>query len=316
MRDYGKVHSSFWTSSDMRELSEDGRTLAIYLLTCPHGTIAGCFRLADGYVTDDLQWDAERVAKGFAELFAKGFANRCETTKWVWIRKHLEWNPPENPNQRKAAQKIARQIPVQCGWIAHFIRDCAESLGWQDAPQGEPLANPSETVSKPVTVTVAVTETVAVGSRPDADAPPAPPKPKTSGKPTESAAGSAAFEAYAKAYEARYGFPPVRNAQTNTMFKRLVDKVGEHAPAVAAWYVEREGTTFYVSRNHPVDILLRDAEGLVTRMRAKKPGGPVAGAGRGINTLTRDEIHARNQSAVNEFLAGTPKDITPEAERV
>ena len=162
MRDYGKVHSSFWTSDDMRNLSEDGRTLALYLLTCPHGTIAGCFRLPDGYVTDDLQWSAQRVSKGFAELFAKGFANRCETTKWVWIFKHLKWNPPENPNQRKAAQKIARQVPTQCSWIAQYIRDCAELLDWVDAPQLEPLPNPSERVSKPVTVTVAVTETVSV----------------------------------------------------------------------------------------------------------------------------------------------------------
>lgn len=162
MRDYGKVHSSFWTSADMRELSEDGRTLAIYLLTCPHGTIAGCFRLPDGYVTDDLQWSSQRVSKGFAELLAKGFANRCETTKWVWILKHLEWNPPENPNQRKAAQKIARQIPSQCGWIAQYIRDCALPLEWTDAPDLEPLPNGCETLSKPVTVAIAVTEAVPV----------------------------------------------------------------------------------------------------------------------------------------------------------
>lgn len=162
MRDYGKVHSSFWTSADMRELSEDGRTLAIYLLTCPHGTIAGCFRLPDGYVADDLQWSSQRVSKGFAELLAKGFANRCENTKWVWICKHLLWNPPENPNQRKAALKIARQIPTQCGWIAQYIRDYAEMLALEDAHELKPLPNGSETVSKPVTVTVAVTEPVTV----------------------------------------------------------------------------------------------------------------------------------------------------------
>lgn len=145
MRDYGKVHTSFWSSANIRALSEDGRTLAIYLLTCPHGTIAGVFRLPDGYASEDLQWDSARVREGFEELFRNGFANRCETTKWVFVRKHLEWNPPENPNQRKAAQKIAKQIPNECAWKPDFMRVCGELLGLDEE---EPL-NGSETLEKP-----------------------------------------------------------------------------------------------------------------------------------------------------------------------
>ena len=122
MRDYGKLHTSFWTSSTIRGMSEDGRTLAFYLLSCPHGTIAGVFRLPDGYACEDLQWDAERVQKGFAELFQNGFSNRCETTKWVWVTKHFDWNPPENPNQRKAIAKVVLQIPDDCVWKRDFMR--------------------------------------------------------------------------------------------------------------------------------------------------------------------------------------------------
>ncbi|WP_157667588.1 hypothetical protein [Comamonas serinivorans] len=129
MRDYGKVHTQFWTSETVRDLSEDGRTLALYLLTCPHGTIAGVFRLPDGYACEDLQWSSERVQQGFVELFAKGFAKRCAKTKWVWVVKHLEWNPPENPNQRKAASKVVTQVPEQCAWLADFQRVCVEHLG-------------------------------------------------------------------------------------------------------------------------------------------------------------------------------------------
>lgn len=145
MRDYGKVHSSFWSSTNIRSMSEDGRTLAMYLLTCPHGTISGVFRLPDGYASEDLQWDSERVQKGFKELLANGFANRCETTKWVWIIKHFEWNPPENPNQRKSAAKVALQIPDSCCWKLDFIRVCGDVLGLFSANQ----RNPSETLPKP-----------------------------------------------------------------------------------------------------------------------------------------------------------------------
>lgn len=144
MRDYGKVFSRIWESTDFRSLSEDGRTLALYLLTCQHGTIAGVFRVPDGYACEDLQWDAERVSKGFANLQEKGFATRCEFTKWVWLHKFLEWNPPENPNQRKAAAKVALSVPDQCAWKLDFIRLSGESLGIEEPKK----SNPSETVQQ------------------------------------------------------------------------------------------------------------------------------------------------------------------------
>lgn len=145
MRDYGKVHTSFWSSATTRSMTEDARVLAIYLITSPHSTIAGVFRLPDGYVCEDLQWSAERVAKGFAELLAKGFANRCETTKWVCVCKHLEWNPPENPNQRKSAAKVVQSIPDECAWKLDFMRLSGGLLGLETPAE----ANPSETLPEP-----------------------------------------------------------------------------------------------------------------------------------------------------------------------
>ena len=145
MRDYGRIHCAFWTSSDIQGLSEDGRMLALYLLSSPHTTITGTFRLPDGYVCEDLKWSAPRVTKGFGELFAKGFANRCETTKWVWICKFLQWNQPENPNQWKAAKKIACQIPAACAWRAEFYRLFSSLTDFEVSFQ----ENPSVTVEKP-----------------------------------------------------------------------------------------------------------------------------------------------------------------------
>jgi hypothetical protein len=145
MRDYGKVYSRIWESADFRALSEDGRALALYLLTCQHGTIAGVFRVPDGYACEDLQWTSERVSEGFANLHAKGFATRCEASKWVWVRKFLEWNPPENPNQRKAAAKVALSVPDSCTWRLDFIQVSGSSLGIE--PPAKP--NPSLTVVKP-----------------------------------------------------------------------------------------------------------------------------------------------------------------------
>lgn len=130
MRDYGKVHSTFWSSPTTGRLSDDGKLLALYLMTCGHGTISGVFRLPDGYISEDLgaKWPQERVATVFDELAAADWALRCTTSKWVWIVKHLEWNKPENPNQRKAAGKVALSVPETCSWRADFIRRCGPLL--------------------------------------------------------------------------------------------------------------------------------------------------------------------------------------------
>jgi hypothetical protein len=169
MRDYGKVYTSFWSSQNIQDLSDDGKVLALYLMTCQHNTISGVFRLPDGYAAEDLKWSSERVSKGFTELLANGFANRCETTKWVWVIKHFEWNAPENPNQVKAAKKCAQSIPDECAWKPEFMRLWGEYLGFSEAEINKPLSNPSGTLSKPG----AVTGAVAVAGK---EIPPNPPK--------------------------------------------------------------------------------------------------------------------------------------------
>ena len=151
MRDYGRVYTAFWTNHDMRAVSDDARLLAIYLLTSPHTTLIGAFRLPDGYVAEDLKWSSERVSKGLGELSRIGFATRCEVTKWVWIRAFLSWNTPENPNQWKAARKLLDQIPDVCAWHADFIgvfREAGGNLPPSDTAINEPFQNPSRTLSK------------------------------------------------------------------------------------------------------------------------------------------------------------------------
>jgi len=148
MRDYGKVHTSFWTSSNTRAMSEDGRALALYLLTSPHSNQIGCFRLPDGYVADDLQWSVERVSEGFVELFRNGFATRDQRSSWVCIRLFLKWNLIENPNQGASAAKLFKMVPddiPQKRELARALREFAPKFpvgvlnGFETLP--EPFRN-------------------------------------------------------------------------------------------------------------------------------------------------------------------------------
>ena len=72
------------------------------------------------------------------------------------------------------------------------------------------------------------------------------------------------FNAYSSAYRERYGVDPVRNAKVSAQLCQLVQRLGTtEAPAVAAFYVQHSGM-LYVRGKHPVDLLVRDAEGLRT----------------------------------------------------
>jgi hypothetical protein len=71
------------------------------------------------------------------------------------------------------------------------------------------------------------------------------------------------WEAYALAYQDRYGAEPVRNAKVNRHLCQVVDRLGREAPAVAGFYV-RHNNAWYVKRGHAVDCLLADAEKLRT----------------------------------------------------
>lgn len=150
-REYGKIHSSFWTSNDIRSMTEDGRTLAAYLLTGPHSNMLGCFRIPVAYVADDLNWASERVKEGFAELYRKGWATLSEGSNWVVIHKFLKWNQPENPNVVKAAEKLFDQIPDDCAakpLLAWAIAEFEPRFNAEKLARFKPFPNPFATLPK------------------------------------------------------------------------------------------------------------------------------------------------------------------------
>jgi hypothetical protein len=73
------------------------------------------------------------------------------------------------------------------------------------------------------------------------------------------------WKAYANAHYERYGTEPVRNQKVNSLVKQFVQRIGfADAPYVAAFYVRHNGQ-FYVQKVHPVELMLKDAEGLRTQ---------------------------------------------------
>lgn len=84
---------------------------------------------------------------------------------------------------------------------------------------------------------------------------------KHSGKSNET------WEAYSGAYVKRYGCLPTRNAKMNSILCQLVTDIGiENAPMVAEFYLTHQGR-FYTESLHPVNLLLRDAQKLLTELK-------------------------------------------------
>jgi hypothetical protein len=113
---YYPVDMRFWSDPRVRGWSDDAKLLALYLLTCPHRTTEGLFRLPKLYVQADLGWSAERLAEPFRELLAEpfpqpGFMDHDEAAQVVLIRNAMKYQPPQNDNQVKAALSRLEELP-------------------------------------------------------------------------------------------------------------------------------------------------------------------------------------------------------------
>lgn len=277
MREYGKINSSFWMSESVKQLSDDGKMLALYLLTCPHGNMLGCFRIPDGYVSDDLNWPIERVSKGFRELSERGFSERCEQSKWVLIFNFLEYNPFENPNVGKAAAKAYTAIPDKLSAKSILTRILAESCPFFPKAELNPSPNPSATLPNSArnpepepepepNQSLNQNQNQSLSSGAEKSAPPPKTEITESAKPETDlqAACRETWKSYSDAYFLRYETEPVRNATINTQVKAFVKRIGaEEAPHVAAFFVQ-SNAAFYVQRGHTFGNLLADAEKLRT----------------------------------------------------
>lgn len=273
MREYGRLATLFWTSTDIQALSDDGKILAAYGITGPHGNMAGVYRLTNGTVSDDLLWDTDRVSKGFEELHRREFATRCIHTKWMVIHKYLLWNPVKGPKQREGLVKVVKTMPrgaaisarlweVICQYVQGLEPERLAAIKAHLDPQTDtrtlPLALGIGGVAIEGVVAVAVTGLKEGGGSSTPPPPPAGDKPST-----------LVVVAYASAYRKRYGVEPTLNPKVLGQFTNLVSRLGAAAAPVAAFYVEH-GRKVYVDSTHCVDLLLRDAEGLHTEYQRKK----------------------------------------------
>jgi len=75
------------------------------------------------------------------------------------------------------------------------------------------------------------------------------------------------WEAYAEAYERRWGHPPVRNARANALTKQLVTRLGSEASEHLVRFYVQHNEPFYLRNTHDLQYCVKNCDTLFTQMR-------------------------------------------------
>ena len=158
---YTGVKTRFWNDEKVIAWDDDTKLLSLYLVSCPHSNILGCFVLPKQYICGDLNWTEERLVKPFKKLLEEGFMKYDDNCRLILIINYLKHNPIENGNQATAAIKQLEELPK-----SPILQDLKPLLKQLGKPFLEPLI---ERIGNPVTVTITVTGTVTGNNSPPPD---------------------------------------------------------------------------------------------------------------------------------------------------
>lgn len=158
---YSKIDSLFWRDQKNRKLSDDGKLLFLYLLTCPHRSSIGLYYLPEQYVASDIKWTLEMVRKGFKELLQNGCVKYDRDNEIVFIKNFLRYNSFENSNQIRGAIKFLGTLPDTV-----FLSDLIEVIktGYEDCSKDKSQDFKKALETLTVTLTERVRNTVAYNS--------------------------------------------------------------------------------------------------------------------------------------------------------
>ncbi len=215
---YYRVSTRFWLNPEVRAWPDDARLLALYLLTCHHRNMVGLFHCPLAYMGNDLGWVSKRLRNAFETLVQADFARFDPDTDIVLITNALAFDPPDNPNQVKAAVKIVGALPhtpLLAGLIESADKHCealAKALRKGFATVSKPIPKPTRS-----TVTVSVTESIVQD--------PASTKPTRGGKTSKATDPrvKALVDAYHDRYVQAFGKKPhIVGGKHGTLAKRLL----------------------------------------------------------------------------------------------
>lgn len=137
---YGRVDAALVVHHHFRDLSIDAKLLCLFLRATPRGNAVGCFYYPVSQIADDLgNLSMEGASKGLRELSERGYARYCETTRWVWIPKHLDHFPVRGRNSGKHALDVMETIPRDFTYSAELTDSFERNHDWAGDRESDAL---------------------------------------------------------------------------------------------------------------------------------------------------------------------------------
>lgn len=161
---YNKVSERFWTDEKVTDWADSTKLLALYLLTCPHRTSEGLFRLPQKYIMADLAWDAQTFDRAFSRLSRDGFLEYDPKAQVILLPNALKYCEFRNENQVKGAVNKLRELP-KTDLLFRFLEVCESSdspylkqIGLCFETEWDLFRNKTEFVSNTLTQTQSLTQ--------------------------------------------------------------------------------------------------------------------------------------------------------------
>lgn len=150
---YHKTFDLMWNDEKFCQLSDHGKLLFIYLLSCPHSNALGAYILKPKYIEADLNWTEKKVLESTTEVLGKGLIRYDKDTSLVLICNYLKYNPPVSPNHFVNIANIFYSLPKSklLQGLNNILERYAQDLG-------KPFVRATEDLGKPEAFTEEVTE--------------------------------------------------------------------------------------------------------------------------------------------------------------
>ncbi len=156
MRRYSCVRPQFWTGSTGRALREAGRdaqVVALYLITCPAGSMTGVFYLPLPTLCHEVGISRQKARAVLARLAQEDFAHYDGATQTIWLPEMARFQIGESlaPTD-KQVKGLARELEAVKGspFVRAFYEKYRAVFHLPEEGPWKGLRSPSEAPSEPL----------------------------------------------------------------------------------------------------------------------------------------------------------------------
>lgn len=136
---YRNITTEFWTDSKVEQTNCSEKLLMLYLLTAPHGNLAGCFEVTYRRIEMETGLKPQQSEKALSNLRDLGMVEYSEDTCEVLILNWGKHNWSKSPKTKAALDKQIEKVK-NSQMKQHLAREYEEHFG-------EPYPYPIDTVS-------------------------------------------------------------------------------------------------------------------------------------------------------------------------